>query len=613
MYNAMTSPFYKLRYSPPTNVWAWLLLTGVLFLSSNLCAEEPPQTLGETDIRPFTASGRIALHSEAYTVSGIEARRPPGMGQVNMSMGFTVFGLQSGLNVLYSTNDNRLRQSMNRFNFHGTWRWLTVAAGTVGPSFTKYSLGGVSVTGGMIEMTPGWFSLTLTGGRSQRAVDHSEKKDFREPAFERWLYAARIGFGQQEKTQFAISGVYAHDVSGSLDDPGELRPAENINITPELNLSLFQGRFRMESNFTLSAFSRDQNSDKLVDDDELPGFLSNVFTPRTSTRLDYATELSARLNLRVFRLDGAYERVQPGFQSLGLGQIRSDQEQIRMRTQVRLWQGKANVTANFSHATNNLLNTRLTTMNRQQLGTNVMFRLGKTTNLMLSYMRMSNEITPSGDADPHTQALRQKQLSQNFMLTPNMVIIAGSISHNISVMASYQILDDQSNVYEDQPSPGFTNMTGGLTYGISLPSSLSFTATGNLMRNESDYNTALGQSVNVSTGYAFFDRQLSTSLSVGFSRNGTEFTRIIEEDPNDPIAAMRRIKQNGGNGNDLLEGEYVVKQYSVQYNVNLTATYRLPNGNPLRFNLRGLTSQPSYEGGREYNELHAVLRYEHRF
>lgn len=594
------------------------LLVAAATVSPAVFADDQPQTVGDTDIRPFTMGGRIGFQSEAYAVQGIDARRPPGMGQLNVATTFSLFGLRSGLNILYSTDDNRLRQSMNQINFYGSWRWLTVSAGTVAPRFSKYSLNGATVTGGMIEIAPRWFSVTAAGGRSQRAVSFSPEQAFREPAFERWLYAGRIGFGTKGENEFAIGGLYARDVQGSLEDPQELLPAENINLTPELRLSLFSDRFQLESSVTVSAFTRDTNTDQIdLGDAEIPGFLENTFTPHTSTFVDYAGEISARLNLGIFRMDGGYERVQPGFRSMGLAQIRSDQELIRMRTQLRLFSGRLNFTGNLSQGRNNLLNTRLSTMNRQQLGTNIMLRLGSTSSLMMSYMHMSNEINPA-DHSPNADLpeLRQRQLSQNFMVSPSFVIMVDNFSHNISLTTAYQVMKDQSGIYEDpdQTPPGFTTFTTGLSYGISFPSSLSLNATGNYMINNSAFSNASGQGVNVSTGYSFFDRKLNTSVSLGWSRNGSEFTRILEEDePGSIGAALERMRQKTDGDNDFLEGEYVVRQWSQQYTINLSATYRLPNGNPLRLTMRGLTSNPAYEGGREFNEFHAVLRYEHRF
>lgn len=596
---------------------AWVLFLALMH-TSTIVPGEPPPTLGETDIRPFTMGGRISIQSEAYAVQGIDARRPPGMGQLNVATTFSLLGLKSGLNILYSTDDNQLRQSMNQINFHGTWRWLTVAAGTVSPRYSKYSLSGIAVTGGMIEINPAWFSLSLSGGRTKRAVDLSDQPGFREPAFERWLYATRIGFGKKDRTQFAITGLYAYDVEGSLENPGDILPAENINITPQFNLHLFGGKFRMESNVTLSAFTRDTSTGEIqIDDLGLPAVVSNYFTPHTSSRIDYAGEVSGRLNLGTFRLDGGYERVQPGFRSLGLGQIRSDQELISMRSQLRLFKGRANISGNISSGRNNLLNTRMSTMNRMQLGTNFMVRLGNTSSLMMSYMQLTNEISPAaGSPNASMQELFQKQLSRSIMITPSFVIMDDNLSHNISVTASYQLMEDKSKVYEltEQAAPGFTTLTTGASYGISLSSGLSFNAGANYMINDSEKTSASGQGINLSTSYAFFDRKLSTSLALGWSRNGSEFTRIIEdEEPGSIGAAIQRLREKQDGDNGFLEGEYVVRQWSQQYTINASATYRLPNGNPLRLNIRGLTSNPAYEGGREFNEFHAVLRYEHRF
>ncbi len=580
-----------------------------------ICQEPPPDE--GTGPRPFGMSGRLGLTSEAYTVNGIEGRRPPGMGQVNLSTNFNLLGLQSGINLLYNTDDNQLRQSMNQFHFHGTWRWLTLSAGTVSPRFSKYSLSGVTVTGGLVEINPGWFSLSLTGGRSQRAVSFSDEPGFREPAFERWLYAGRMGFGKKGRTEFAITGLYAYDVIESIDETGEMLPSENLSLTPELRLSFMDGSFILESNVTVSAFTRDRNSEDLdLGDTEIPELISDQYTPKRSSRMDYAGEISGQFSAGPLRLNGLYERIQPGFRSMGLGQIRSDQELYRFRSQLRMFKGRANLSATFSQGQNNLLETRISTMNRQQIGSNLMLRLSQTMNLMFSYMRLTNENSPVDPDHPAAEGLHQKQISQNFMLTPTFVIVSESISHTISLTGAYQVLDDESLMVSigDREPVGFTNYTAGTAYGISLPSGLSFNISGNFLHNESRQTSASGHSLNVSSGYAFFEKKLNLNLSLGWARNGIEFTRILDEDEVAGSLMQGYVRKNYPNKNNgFLEGEYVVRQYSHQYTLNLSTTYRLPNGNPIRLNIRGLTSIPGQEDGREFNEWHAVLRYDHRF
>lgn len=597
-----------------------LLVLFIYAISGSCLAADEPATIGETDIRPFDFSGSLSIISEGYMVNGIDPRRPPGLGQVQFNSNFSILGFQSGINILYSTDDNRFRQSMNQFNFQGSWRWLTIAAGTVAPTFSKYSLGGVSITGGMIDINPPWFSLTLTGGRTRRAVEFTDEIGFREPSFERWLYATRIGFGNREGTEFALSGVYAYDVTESIESPGEMLPAQNINVSPELKLSLFRGRFRLNGNATVSAFTRDRRGSALeiseLDDFE---WFTDLITINSSTRLDYAAEVSSQLRLGPVRLNGSYERVQPGFRSLGLGRIRSDHESYRVRAQFRLFNGRVNLSGMYNTAHNNLMNDKVSTLQREQISTTLGLRVTQKINLNLSYMQMSNVNDPTDPGSPAADQLHTDLISRNIMITPTMIFQRDMISHAISLNGSYQTLNDNSIMVQtgDRPSSEFDNTTVGVNYNVSLPSSLSLSLAGNVMQNNTVAGSATGNSINASTGYSFFDRKLTTSINVGWSRNGIEFVRIIDDPDHQDLLTgniIRHTVHNAAqNGNDFIGGEYVVEQWSHQYSVNLTTSYRFENGNPLRLNIRGLFSRPDHEGGRRYDEFHAVLRYQHRF
>jgi hypothetical protein len=119
--------------------------------------------------------------------------------------------------------------------------------------------------------------------------------------------------------------------------------------------------------------------------------------------------------------------------------------------------------------------------------------------------------------------------------------------------------------------------------------------------------------MNASTGYSFFERRLTTSITLGWSQNGIEYVQMV--DRTDPLLKAQYLKRVRGQiqNNGIIEGEYVVRQWSRQLMTNLSASYRLPNGNPLRLMVRGLLSKPSENGGNAYDEFHATLRYEHRF
>ncbi len=591
----------------------------IILLITPFCLKsQVTDPLPETDITPVTFGGSIGLISEAYTVRGIDARRPPGMGRVTVNTNFSLFGMSSGFNMIYSTDDNALRQSMNRVNFQGTWRWLTLSAGDVAPRFSKYSLGGVTVRGGLIDINPGLLSVSATAGRTKRAVEFSDMPGFREPSFEQWLYGARLGFGRRGRTQFALSGLYVHDVEESIENWGSLTPAENLSITPEFNLSLFEGAFFLESNLTVSLFSRDVTCDDL-DVRDIPGsqYLTAIFTPRSSSRVDYAGEVSANVNAGPVRISGGYERIQPGFMSLGLGRIRSDQEMIRVRPQLRLINGRVSLGGNYTSGRNNLLETRISTTLRQQIGANANLRLTPALNLTLSYMQMENENKPTDMTVPEAFEMHQKQLSRNFMITPTLVIRSGNIAHSLSFNGSYQLLDDKSRAVDEGIREGvdFTNLSTGISYGTSLPMGVSLNFSGNLLLNEMGTTTNTGYSFNASAGYGFLERRLTTNITLGWSQNGIEYVqRIDHEDPVTRAEYIKGITRQSAKRKDLIEGEYIVSQWSRQLMMNLSASYRLPNGNPLRFSVRGLINSPSDEEfGQAYDEVHASLRYSHRF
>ncbi len=573
--------------------------------------------LPETDIRPVTFSGSLGILSEAYTVSGIDPRRPPALGQIMLNTNFSLFGLSSGFNMIYSTDDNPLRQSMNRFYYRGSWRWLTLSAGDVIPRFSRYSLSGVTVRGGLVEMHPGYFSLSVTAGRSGKPVEFTNEPGFREPSFEQWLYGVRVGVGKQGRTQFALSGIYVYDVETSIENRGNATPAENLSLTPEFNLSLFNEAFFLESNLTVSFFSMDVTSEKL-DTDGFSGlnFMTGVLTSRAGSRVDYAGEVSAQFNAGPARITGGYERIQPGFMSLGLGHIRSDQEMIRLRPQVRLLNGRVNLNTGYSRGRNNLLETRMSTVERQQFNTTANLRLSTAVNLTLSFMHMQNENSPVDMTMAGAAEMHQKQVSRNLMMVPTLVLRSGTMAHSFSLNTSYQVLDDQSHaIYEGtRAASDFTNFSSGISYGTSFPGGVSFNVSGNFLRNEMNTSKNTGYSLNASTGYAFFERRLTTNLMLGWSQNGIEYVQIVDqEDPLMSAQYIKRISRQLSDNNGIIEGEYVVRRWSRQFMMNLSASYRLPNGNSIRLMTRGLLNKPSADGGQAYDEMHASLRYEHRF
>lgn len=556
----------------------------------------------------FDASvdGSLEVTGETYAIRGIEARRPGASMQTHADLSFALLGLSSELSLLYSTESSGLRQSMNHLGFETGWAWGRVAAGTISPTLSTYSLDGVSVQGGHVELTPGLFHFSVLAGRSQRAVT-SEGRDIsdvdreaarsrhllRGPAFSRWLYGTRIGVGEKEQTHFHLIGVLARDNPESLDDAGDaLRPAESLSLTPDLGLALFDGRFTTEAQLTASLFTRDRRADT-IDDLPVPGMLTALSPPRTSSRLGFAGKAEARVDLRAFDLDAQYERVEPGFRTLGTERIRSDQEAVRVRPQLRLLDRRLTLGGEYQVQRNNVLKTRTSTLWRNQTGLNGEMRFSRQFRLRTTARQLITENTPEEET-ADTEHLAYRQVMRMGTVAPTLVLQADQTTHTTTLSLSLQSLDDEhAGGQGNRPSAASNNVTTTLSYALALPSGLSANASANMAQNAAAMAETTVFGFNAGIGHPFFERKLQLSLNGGLSTTTTEQAMASGTTQQDPF---------------VVEGQNVRSTTARQLTLNVDGTYQLADGSQLRLNIRGISNQ----GERAFQEFQASFGYEHQ-
>jgi len=472
-------------------------------------------------------------------------------------------------------------------NFSASWDWGSISAGTVSPTLSQYGLSGTSVTGGLLELTPGSFLFQVTGGRSQRAVDPSTEQGFRSPAYERWLYGGKIGFGQQSGTHLHLGVMYARDNENSIEQAGNITPKENLTVSPDVGFSLFQNIIEFRVAGTASVLSRDTRARAI--NIQGPEFATSIFQPRISTRASFAGQASLNLNLDPFQLQTSYERVQPGFRSLGISRIRSDYEAISVRPQLNLWNGRVRLGGRYSQGRDNLLDNKLATSERKRYGINSMFRVSRAFALTMNYNRFNNSVIPT-TSDQQSQQLEQSTISQSYMVQPNITFMTGAYSHNISLSGVYEKMDHSfgNDTSSTQTSQGFNNLNTSMTYGLTFPSGFSVNLTGNYLRNNAGAANTSNYGFSMGTGFGLFQQAVRVSVNAGFSANATEQNSTSQTG----TTSERRANQIYG---------------------NLNATYRLPNNDTIRLSVRNTNNNQRQGPGNSFQELQARLRYQHQF
>lgn len=555
--------------------------------------------LGQTDpviedsnIRPFTASGSISISANTYTASGIANRRAPASLQSTANLDFSLFGFSSGLNMLYSTDQSEFRQNMNNISFDAQWKWITIQAGDVNPSFSKYGLSGATIRGGYLKFNPGNWNVELSGGRSKKAIPNNSSRDeFREPSFERWAMAGKIGYDGDGDNHFYLSSHYELDKSGSLETPTGITPKENLTVTPDATVSLFEGALRLESQITFSAYTRDVNSVNVpISDIGLPNFLSNIMQARKSSRVNYAGQASANVQLDQFGFELGYERIQPGFRSLGIGRIQDDKERIRFAPAVQLFDNKVSVQSNLTFGRDNLLNSRLQTQRNTGVGANVQVQVTNMITISSNYNLLVNSFTTNPGAVSNSQSAPpdQKQVSHTLMLQPSVTLQRDENTHTISLSASYFNfnLDFEGNGPAVPMGSTSDTYSTSASYSLSFPSGLAINSMANLLLNNSSSSENITIGGNVGASYSLLKRKLTLSFNGGYNQNTN-------------TSSMPNL-------NDI-------RVKTQQFMLNLTGNYRLTDKDTFSLSVRTRSNNVVEGGSSNYSELEASLRYQHRF
>ncbi len=610
----------------------------VVFISANDESTGQDRRVGDTDIRVFTVTGNISTEAHGYATTREVSRRAPLGNVTTANTNFSVLGFRSGINLRYSTDDSRFRQSMNQIAFNGSWRWISLSAGDVSPSWSRYSLSGTRIRGGQILLTPGTFTFELTGGRTARAIGPREDEPIRRLSYERMLYGARIGVGRTSGSYFMLSGFYARDDKDSITLPGEFGgtvtadpadanngdgdngdaglggtaltdrrmgqtrrnytpPAENMLISPEFQISMFRRMFQIGAQGSVSAFTRDLRSDRInADEAGIPDFATNLMAIHTSTRLGYAGMAHMGLQVDPVTLRVEYEQIQPGFETLGVRSLRDDRRRYSATLGLQLLDRRVQLDNSIGIDEDNLLGNRVQTQQGLDYSVNVTGRVTDRLSVTGGYGINTSETSAT---DPEVVTGSSEHTSQVFRLQPMLTLMGDDRTHSISLATFYQTFESVSR-FEDQVRRADGNTLNGMvSYSMTMFGGFRVNASLNALVGEAGGSDVRNYGVNAGTGYTFMDGRLSTNVTLGASRNEVSRDAVIGP--------------GGENGTNGLGGTPAVQNISWQMNGNARVSYRLFDAASLQLNVRTNNNTISQGAGAGFSEFETRMSFSYRF
>jgi len=345
----------------------------------------------------FTVSGEAGAYGELYSTSRGVARRPGSTGRLYLRPTFTFFNNFSiSLDLFVSTEGSDARQQINRFALNPSWSWGRAHIGDFNHRLSDFSLNGINIRGGGIELYPGLFRFQAIGGQTRRAVVSGPYSS----VYKQYLGAIKIGVGAEGGSYFDFNVVLARDDSNSVPKSTFIVDTTNSNgnpqigVTPQENLlvgfntdlKIVKNMLRLRGEGTVSIFTRDTYADK-VDIDGFPSFMSNIFVPRTSSNADFAYKGILDFKYDIFTSSFKYQVINPGYHSLGMTSVINDQRKYGGRIGFRLLGNMLMLNLRYDAQNDNLLDQKNFTLDRNTYGFNAVIRPIHTLSIMFNLIQ----------------------------------------------------------------------------------------------------------------------------------------------------------------------------------------------------------------------------------
>ncbi|MBU0476274.1 MAG: hypothetical protein KKF62_19165 [Bacteroidetes bacterium] len=345
----------------------------------------------------FSISGDAGAYGELYSTSRDIARRPTSTGRLFLRPTFTFLNNFSiSFDLFVSTEGNDARQQINRFALHPEWSWGKAHVGDFNHKFSDYSLNGINIRGGGVEINPGWFRFQAIGGQTRRSIVASPYSS----VYSQNMGAIKIGIGNERTSFFDINIVLARDDSNSVpkstfivDTTGAggnpqvgITPQENILLGFNTDLKILKNILRFRGEATASLFTQNVYAD-VAEIDGVPSFFNDLFTLRNSSNVDYAYKGALDFKYDFFNSSLKYEVINPGFRSLGMTSVINDKKKYGAMMGFRMFDNILTFQLRYDAQNDNLLNQKKFTLKRNTFGFNAVVRPIQSLSIMLNVIQ----------------------------------------------------------------------------------------------------------------------------------------------------------------------------------------------------------------------------------
>ena len=374
---------------------------------------------------PFKINGGFALNSVYVNNTGLGATNPqPFTWIATANLNLSLFGYALPFSFTYSNRKVQYSNpsyKFNRFVLHPKYKSWTAHFGDISSSFSPYTLSGFQYTGGGLEYNKNKWQVQALYGRFMRAV----KEDANiMPSYGRMGWGTKMVYKDNGK-KAGLSIFHAKDDLNSIPSP---ILQTNANISPMAGTAFaLEGSYPLLKNlsfdaeYSVSVLTRDLRNNPNAINQTTSLLKKLAGSSNGSTTVFHAIKTGINYSFAQSALGITYERVDPGYQSLGGYFFTNDFENITTNLTQNFWKGKLTASINAGLQKDDLANTKQSKMQRLVMASNIGIRPSQKLTIGLTYSNLQsytfvrtgfeqiNQVTPYQNLD----TLDFTQLSQN--------------------------------------------------------------------------------------------------------------------------------------------------------------------------------------------------------
>lgn len=481
---------------------------------------------------PFKVSGQISANSVYYNANRDSNRMPLTyffQGVLNVSSYSFSMPIEYSFSNQGENLDYELPFNYNTLSFHPSYKSITAHLGTVTMSFSPYTMDNHQFTGGGIDFTPSKpLTINTMGGELRRAINDDGSPQTT-PSYSRMGYGLKTHL-ERDKYSIGFIGFYARDDKNSLDSIPESR-----NILPKENLVLsIQGEVKIGKNYTLEAeyASTAITQDVRASTSSTKAFslAGSFFNNRTATQYHNAIKARLGYDLKAVNLGVGYERIDPGYETLGAYFFNNDFENMTLDLANTFFKNKLSTALNIGYQRDNLDDAKANSTDRTIGSINAQAILSDKVTLVGSYSNFTtytntrpNQFDDVNDADlldEQIEELNYRQLSRSAALSMNYLLSTKKKStQNLSVnYALNDVANEQDGNVRIGDVSSFHNLSTAHTINFiedDFSISTAVNATYNTIGREE--STTWGPTISI--GKRFFKRSLNSRFGASYNQS----------------------------------------------------------------------------------------------